>query len=526
MRVAIVKWAIAVGWLVLVLTALARVAGSAERTLTLDQALAMALQKNEGLVIEREAAAAARAAVGAAEGAYDPVLAVDGGWRRSIEPVNSSFSGAPVGGFAPRNESAGGDASLQQLLPSGGLLALRTSATRTTTDGIFAPLTPAYGAQVGVELRQPLLRDLSTDQARFNVRAATADRLGAGASLRRVTLETVAATERAYWRLVAARLAIDVRQEAVKLAEDQLEETRTRAERGAVPHTELAQPQAELERRRGDLLETREAEARAENQLKSLILDAADDSLWLAPLVPLADTAVSVTAVDVAAELDRALAARPELDMAQAAVIRRRAESSYAHNGVLPSLDAVVSYDRYGLAGTSNSAAAAGFPSSFDGDLGTSFHAIGDGSFDATRVALTLSLPIVNRGARGNAAVADHQQRQAEADAARVRKLIRTEVLDAAAALETAGQRIEAARSGRAAAETQLAAERDRYTTGLSTNFLVLTRQNDLSRARLDEISAITDYRTARTEMARAAGSLLEERGIHVDGSGRSGGSR
>jgi outer membrane protein TolC len=516
-----VKWVLALAWVTVVLVALARVAGSAERTLTLDEAVSMALQRNETLTIERESAAAARAVLGAAEGAYDPVFAIDGGWRRSIEPVNSSFSGAPVGGFAPVNASAGGDASLEQLLPSGGLLALRSSATRTTTDGIFAPLTPAYGAQVGVELRQPLLRGLSTDQARFNVRAATADRLGAGASLRRVTSETVAATERAYWRLVAARLAIEVREEAVRLAQNQLEETRIRAERGAVPHTEVAQPQAELERRRGDLLETREAEARAENQLKALILGAADDSLWLATLVPSQDTTVDVTPIHVAAEIDRALTARPELEMAQAAVIRRRAETSYAHNGVLPSLDAVVSYDRYGLAGTGNTAAIDGVPPGLSGDLGTSFHTIGDGSFDATRVALTLSLPIVNRTARGNAAAADHQQRQAEADAARVRTLIRTEVLDAAAALETAGQRIEAARSGRAAAEVQLAAERDRYATGLSTNFLVLTRQNDLSRARLDEISAITDYRTARTEMARAAGSLLEERGIHVDGSGR-----
>jgi outer membrane protein TolC len=45
----------------------------------------------------------------------------------------------------------------------------------------------------------------------------------------------------------------------------------------------------------------------------------------------------------------------------------------------------------------------------------------------------------------------------------------------------------------------------------------VLTRQNDLSQARLTEISAQTDYRTARTEMARVTGSLLEERRIDVD---------
>ena len=46
-----------------------------------------------------------------------------------------------------------------------------------------------------------------------------------------------------------------------------------------------------------------------------------------------------------------------------------------------------------------------------------------------------------------------------------------------------------------------------------------------LSRARLEEISALTDYRTARTEMARATGSLIEERGIDV-GTEQRGGSR
>src|SRR5204862_6740415 len=111
--------------------------------------------------------------------------------------------------------------------------------------------------------------------------------------------------------------------------------------------------------------------------------------------------------------------------------------------------------------------------------------------------------------------------RAAEAALARTPTAIRAEVLDAVAALETTAQRIESARAGREAAEVQLSAERDRYATGLSTNFLVLTRQNDLSRARLDEISSRTDYRRARAELARATGSLIEDRGIHVDETGR-----
>ncbi|MGH9748502.1 MAG: TolC family protein, partial [Candidatus Polarisedimenticolia bacterium] len=95
---------------------------------------------------------------------------------------------------------------------------------------------------------------------------------------------------------------------------------------------------------------------------------------------------------------------------------------------------------------------------------------------------------------------------------------VRSEVLDAAAALDTTGQRIDAARAGREAAEVQLSAERDRYAAGLSTNFLVLTRQNDLARARLDEIASLTDYRIARAGMDRATASLLETHRIALAG--------
>ncbi|TMQ62744.1 MAG: TolC family protein [Candidatus Eisenbacteria bacterium] len=494
----------------------------AEHRMTLDEAINLALQKNEGLLIERESFAAAKAAVSSASGAYDPVAELDGGWSRSNEPLNSSFSGTLPNQIAPEASTAEGGVTLHQLLPTGGALSLRGRAARDKTEGSFARLSPAYSTRVGVELRQPLLRDRAIDGARLSVRVAKAGRRQADASLRRTLTETVAAVEQAYWALTAARLGVGVREEAVRLAEEQLNETRTRVQTGAVPGTEVAQPRAELERRRSELLAARETTARAENDLKLLILEDTDESMWLSEIAPADSAAVEVTPVDVAASLQRALAARPELGAARAVVERRHAETSFARSGVWPALDAVASYDRFGLAGSRNPAGPAGpLPSNLDGALAQSFQSLGDGDFDAARVALVLSLPIRNRTARAEADIARHVERQAEADLVRVRKAIRAEVLDAASALETAGQRIESSRAGREAAEVQLSAEKDRYETGLSTNFLVLTRQNDLSRARLDEISALTDYRMARAEMGRATGSLIEERGINVNGTRR-----
>jgi HAE1 family hydrophobic/amphiphilic exporter-1 len=155
-------------------------------------------------------------------------------------------------------------------------------------------------------------------------------------------------------------------------------------------------------------------------------------------------------------------------------------------------------------------------PPGLEGGLGDSLGGLADGDFDDARIGLVFELPLGNRAARAAAEIAANTERQAEAELVRARKAVRAEVLDAAAALETAGGRIEASRAAREAAEVQLMAERERFAVGLSTNFLVLTRQNDLAGARLDEIAALTDYRTARTELGRATGALLAERGIEL----------
>jgi outer membrane protein TolC len=110
--------------------------------------------------------------------------------------------------------------------------------------------------------------------------------------------------------------------------------------------------------------------------------------------------------------------------------------------------------------------------------------------------------------------VAEADRRRTATALAEARARITAEVMNAVTALETAGGRIQAARAGLAAAETQLRAEQDRFEAGLSTNFFVLTRQNDLALAQLAEIAALTDYRKAQTELARASGSLLGDRNI------------
>jgi outer membrane protein TolC len=496
---------------------------NAEQSLTLDEAVNLALEKNEAIYISRESATSARTALSGAWGAYDPVFELSGNWRRLREPADYGTPDAFTDEEAQIARTSEGSAAFLQYLPTGGSLSLFAATSRGTTNSAFDPLSPSYQARVGVEFRQPLLRNLSMDGSRLAIRVARVDRRRSDAELHLVVLETVAAVERAYWNLSAVLAEVKVREEAVQLAEEQLAETEARVKNGAAPETELAQPLAELERRRGELFASREAASRAETALKTLILSDSDAGRWQDTLGVSEDGDLEIAPVNRGEAMERALALRPELEIARAAIDDREVKYKFARNNTWPALDAVLGYDRFGIAGSANPSASGGsgepvvIHPGYSGGWGESWGNIGDNDFDDVRAGFVFSFPIGNRAARAAVKVARSARQQAEAELARARKAVRADVLNAFAALETAAQRIAAARAGREAAEIQLSAEKDRYKVGLTTNFLVLTRQNDLSRARLEEIFSRADYRAARTDFARATGALLGDYGIDIE---------
>src|SRR5262245_23756872 len=187
----------------LVLVALVTGRAGAERPLPLREAVRMALQKNETLVIDRESMVAASANVRGAQGAYDPVLELNGSWSRSLEPLNVGFPGVSRPQITPEVETAEAGAAIRKRLNTGGALLVHASGLRQTSDQLSTLLSPAYGTRVGVELRQPLWRNLTMDDARLQVRRARSAHDAATAVFERSVSETVAAVERAYWGLVA-----------------------------------------------------------------------------------------------------------------------------------------------------------------------------------------------------------------------------------------------------------------------------------------------------------------------------------
>ncbi len=492
--------------------------------LSLHDATRMALARNHDIAIERDSFRIAGATLDRADGSYDPGFRLGAGYRDHTDAMNSALSGALAPALGPSFTNLSSSVSLSQLLPTGGTVAVTGILGKDTAESFFALLTPAYNTGFSIDLRQPLLQGLGIDPARQAIRVAKLDKDRSVASLKRTVSDTVADVERAYWTLVAARRTVDVARKSVGLAEQQKSDTKVRIDAGVRPESDLAEPVAEVERRKGELYSAEELAKQSELVLKLLVLGDARDPLWARSVEPTDSPDAERRSVDLDAALAEAEQKRPELKDASLLVARQDVEIEAAKERVKPQLDLVASYGRKGLAGTPNPniVSIGGLPITVPegliGSLGTSFGTIGSNEFPDAFVGLALALPIGNRSARADAVIAQARKRQLATSYDQTRQRVAVEVRNAILALDTAAQRIEAARAGLVAARTQLTAETDRFAVGLSTNFFVLTRQNDLARAEVTETSALTDYRIALTALARSTGTLLEERDIRITG--------
>jgi outer membrane protein TolC len=501
------------------LLTLAASAGAQE--LTLDDAIAMALAKNPDLIVERESLHIADAGILRAEAAYEPSLRGEARLRERTDPANSILSGAPRGELAPTVRTLQTSASLVQLLPTGGTIAVSTGVQRDNTNSILTLLTPSWTTLLGAEVRQPLFQNRRIDPARRAIRIARVDRTRALSSLRRTAAETTAAVERTYWTLVAATREMGIRETSLRTAEKQREDTRVRIEAGTQAEADLASTNAEVERRHGDIPTVRENRARAENALRNLI-GTWDGELNVASGVALLASDAQATnrrSLTPEAAVSTAWRNRPELEELQSRVARQDVELEAALDRVRPQVDLVANYTGRGLAGTRNEDAIQPFGpivvgDEINGGLGRSLRSIDE--FPDASLGISFVIPIGNTAAKQDVTIARAVRRQAEASIDGARQRVAMEVRNAIAAVDSAKQRIAAAKAVREAAEVQLQGERDRYEAGTTNLFFIITRENELAAAQLAETIAFADARKAETELARAMGTLLDERSIEV----------
>jgi outer membrane protein TolC len=513
-------------------------------TLTLFDAIKMALENNREIEVERINVRQAEYDLFAARGARDIALTANSFYENRTIPVGSILAGGPNGTLTTKTLNY--DLSLQQLLPSGGQWLAQLTNSRINSNSQFASLNPQYNAALSFQFTQPLVRNFSIDDSRRRIRIASRRLDLSDSQFRQRAIEVVSRVQQAYWELVFALKDLQIRREAVELARAQLERSRRMVKDGTLAPIELVSVEVELERRSEDVLTAIESVTRAENALKQLILGSRQSAVWKRPITP--SDAPEVTAASFT--LDEALAAafanRPE--MAQSALQQEinKVDVEFFENQVKPQINLVASYTTTGLSGTATRtinpfasttallvdrvnllsqlaqlppivpSPTAQLPDFLIGGYGQSLRNLFINEFRTIRFGIALSLPLKNRAAESQLGRALAEGRKISAQRQALEQRIEAEVRNALQSAHTARQRVEAARASREAAEKQLESEQRRFAAGLSTTYFVLERQNALSQARGRELRALTDYSKAVSELQRVMGITLVSANVEL----------
>ena len=514
---------------------------SKRMTLTLRDAMSMALDNNRDIEVERLNVRMNEFDVRAAQGFYDPSLATTLYYDRSLIPATSIFASGKTDGVV-------GAATFAQRTPwQGSSVTGVFNNNRSTTDNPFVSLNPQYTTNLSFTFTQPILRNRAIDSGRRQIRIAKKRLDISDSQFRQRAIEIISQVQRAYWDLVFARRDQEIKRESVDLAETQLEHNERMVDAGTLAKSDIISARVEVERRKDEAEAAVEAIQRAENALKALMAQPGDGEIWQSEIVPVEQPQIELNAsLPLEDALRLAAQNRPEMEQYRLRGELNKIDAEYLRNQTKPQIDFFATYGAVGLAGplrasenpinASNEilygrinqlSALAGLPGlpiantgappeALLGGYGQSLANMFKNDFRSLRFGLNINLPLRNRTAEANLGRSLAEGKQIEVQRQKTEQLIEVEVRNALQAVETAKKRVDAARNSRVNADLQYQSEQRKFDAGQSTNFFVLDRQNALSSARGRELRALTDYTKAVAELQRALSTTLSSNNVAV----------
>jgi outer membrane protein len=133
---------------------------------------------------------------------------------------------------------------IQKPLESGGTAAINLMDDRTNTNNEFSTLNPSYDSALSLSLSQPLLRNAGKKVNTFSIRVAGYELDIARAQTKLEMIRVLSVADRVYWRLYAARRALDVRKQEYNLALAQLKQAKRFVELGETAEVEIIRAEA------------------------------------------------------------------------------------------------------------------------------------------------------------------------------------------------------------------------------------------------------------------------------------------
>ena len=466
------------------------------RRLSIDEAVALALEQNSDLQVDRIDPQIQDHSISIAKSGWTPIFFSQVTTRSQTNPPQDVFGGNQT---AITNENLSSVAGVQHALPFGGAsYQANLNSGRLTSNNIFSSFNPQLSSSVAFSYTQPLLRNFTIDSTRQTVLVTQKNREISDVQLQQSIAITTRNVKNAYWDLVFAISNLEVQRQSLELAQRSFRDNRARVEIGTMAPLDIVQAEAEVAQREEGVILAEASISRAEDRLRALVANPVDQpEFWNMRLEPSDPPSYQPVTVNLEAAVRNALAVRTDLVTTRKQIEANDISIRFFRNQSLPDVNAVVNYSAIGLAGTQFEFGE-GFPPPVRNQTQRGFGtALGDAfksDFPTWSLQLQVNYPIGASTAETNLARTRLQNSQARKQLQSEELQVTTQIRDLARNVQTNSKRIDATRASRALAEKRLEAEEKKFQAGMTSSFLVIQAQRDLSLARNNELQATIDY--------------------------------
>lgn len=506
-----------------------------QRSLTLSEAITLALENNKDIEVTRKNVRIAEYDLLAARGVYEPRFNGQTFYERNTVPNVSIFS---------RNEtttqgSLVGNMGVTGYVPRfGTVLRGEFNSTRLTSNNPISILSPQNNANITFTLTQPLFRGRSFDQNRRAIEIAKRNLSLTDVQFRQRSIDIIAAVQRAYWDLTYALRNLQVQRDGVRDAKAQLEHNRRLVDEGQLAPIDIVAAETQVANFEQSVYEALNVVTQAENGLKNLISPNRTSTLWGESLTPVDPVDLDAPRTTLNEALTAALENRPELEINQAQKDINAIDQRLYRELKKPQVDLVASYSSAGIGGSQNPAFSSPFCNPQNADYETCLEnqralqaaflqSVGPGSTAVTdifsnryptyRVGLTFNLPLFGdktSGAQLGRSIVEGERLETQRE--QIEQNIQVDVRNALQTLRTAEARLRAAAIARENSVRQYESEQRKLDNGQSDIYRVLERQTALTQARSSELRAQTELNKAISDLQRATGNSLKANNVTV----------
>ncbi len=484
-------------------------------SLTLDQAIELALKNNNDIDASRNTVQISEFGLKGARGIYDPLLNSQAFYESRTTPTASTIGGAVNGSVTQKQFF--NDLGLTGFVPKfGGSYDAIFTQARTNTSNRNATLNPQFPTNFTLTYTQPLWRNRAFDSNRRSIEIAKKNVEISDLQLRLSAITVISNVEQAYWDLAFAMRNLQMQTDTLRQAKEQLESNKRLVDKGVLAPIELVAANSQIATFEQAIYIAQESVTRAENTLKTLLLPDRTSAEWSRPLTPVTPPAIAAPQIGLEVAVTEALKNRPEITQLATSAEINQIDQRFYQNQTKPQIDLVGTYTSAGLAGAPNPLSSGTVPENLKGGYFTSLGNLLAQDYPTYRAGVQISLPWGNRVAKANLGRSLVEADRLANNRAQTEQIIQAEVRNAIQALRSAESRLTSATEARAAAEELYASEQRQFRVGTTTFYLVLQRQTELTAARGRELLSQTDLNKAISEFQRAIGTTLSANNVTV----------